>query len=252
MITNQETYKTKDFNYWAYKENLDSREKYLIEKYLDKSGTTLEAGTAGGRILLEMQNLGFESLYGFDYITNLIEQAKKRDTSHLINFTVQDAKELNYQDSSFDQIIYLQQIICCLENGLDRLKGIKEAYRILKPGGIALFSFLSFEARFKSFFYSMYLNYIKLLRTISKSNLSPQSLSRLKLDGKPQISSLLDRGPFMYWYKLPEAYESLHSVGFKVISMGSSHQIKQQRMCLSLQDLQKDLLEGQLFIVCQK
>lgn len=252
MLTNQEIYRTRDFNYWAYKENLDSREKYLIEKYLDKSGKTLEAGTAGGRILLAMQNLGFAYLNGFDYVSDLIEQAKKRDISDSINFTVQDAKKLNYPDCSFDQIIYLQQIICCLENSLERLQGIKEAYRILKPGVITLFSFLSFEARFKNFPYSMYLNYIRVLRTISKSNHSIQSLSRLKLDGKPQFNSLLDRGPFMYWYKLPEAYQSLQSVGFQIIAIGSNHQIKQQKMCSSLEELQTEPLEGQLFFVCQK
>ncbi|MDF5718129.1 MAG: class I SAM-dependent methyltransferase, partial [Rhizonema sp. NSF051] len=147
MPNNKETYSTVDFNYWAYNQSLSQQEKFILEKYLDKNGTTVEAGTAGGRIVLEMQKLGFTSLYGFDYVPEFIEQAKQRDTTNSISFTVGDATALNYDDGFFDQIVYLQQIICCIEDDLGRLTALKEAYRILKKGGTAIFSFLNFEDR---------------------------------------------------------------------------------------------------------
>lgn len=141
MANNKEVYSTVDFDYWAYRQNLSQHEKFLLETYLDKEGKTVEAGTAGGRIVLEMQKLGFTSLYGFDYVPEFIEQAKHRDPTNSISFTVGDATALNYDDGFFEQIVYLQQIICCIEDDLGRLNALKEAYRILKKEVLHYFPF---------------------------------------------------------------------------------------------------------------
>ena len=92
-----------------------------------------------------------------------IEQAKQREASQSISFEVQDATDLTYKDSGFEQIIYWQQIVCFIEEEEKRLKAFREAYRIIKNGGTALFSFLSFESRIKSLFV-VYLAYLSMLR----------------------------------------------------------------------------------------
>jgi hypothetical protein len=51
IINNKEVYRTVEFEAWADKKGLNEDEKYLIVKYLNKNGKTVEAGTAGGRIL---------------------------------------------------------------------------------------------------------------------------------------------------------------------------------------------------------
>jgi len=66
---------------------------------LNKNGKTVEAGTAGGRILREMKDLGFQELYGYDYVSEFIEQAKQREASQSISFEVQDATDLTYENS---------------------------------------------------------------------------------------------------------------------------------------------------------
>lgn len=101
-VNNKQVYRTVEFTSWVSGKHLHNEEKYLIEKYLHKEGKTIEAGTAGGRILLELNKLGFESLYGFDYIPEFIEQAKQKDTNHSITFEVQDATGLKYENSYFD------------------------------------------------------------------------------------------------------------------------------------------------------
>lgn len=252
MSTNKEVYSTVDFDYWAYKEGLLPPEKALINKYLDKEGKTLEAGTAGGRILLQMEKLGFTSLYGFDYVPGLIEQAKERDTNHSISFTVEDASSLNYDDCCFDQIIYLQQIICLIEDEAARLKAIKEAYRVLKIGGIALFSFLNFDARIRSAMYLPYLAYLRLLRKLRRSNCSIQYLPWLKLGGKFNFSSLIDKEPYVYWYEIEEIYRILKEMKFEVIAIASDYQISQGRMHTSPEKLVKEPLKGMLYVVCKK
>lgn len=252
MIDNKTVYSTVEFNSWAYRSGLITAERFLIENYLHKEGKTLEAGTAGGKILFEMKAMGFRSLHGFDFVPEFIEQARNRDITSSINFEVGDAVSLNYDDSSFDQIIYLQQIICCIDDEAARLKALKEARRILKTEGTALFSFLSYEARSKSATYRSYMSYLSLLRKLISSNRAIQYLPWLKLGGRFNFGALLDRGPYVYWYRLEEIYEILSEIGFRVIGIASTRQINEGRMCQSLEALAGEPKEGMLYFVCKK
>ena len=250
-INNKEVYSTVEFDAWADKKGLNEDEKYLIVKHLNKTGKTVEAGTAGGRILLEMKDLGFQELYGYDYVPEFIEQAKQRDPSQSISFEVQDATDLSYETSGFEQIIYLQQIVSLIEEDEKRLKALREAYRILKNDGTALFSFLNFESRIKSPFV-LYLAYLSMLRRLSGSNRSIQYIPWLKLGGKYNFLALLDRGPYPYWYKIQEAQQNLTKVGFKIVSVGSSYQIGQGKMCDDIESLKNQPIAGMLYFVCKK
>lgn len=100
-MENKGIYKTFEFKSWADRKGLAIEEEYLITRYLDVSGRTLEAGT--GRILLALKERGFSSLYGFDYISEFIEHARGRDQLKSIRFDIQDASSLEYQDAFFHQ-----------------------------------------------------------------------------------------------------------------------------------------------------
>ncbi|MEG5031434.1 class I SAM-dependent methyltransferase [Microcoleus sp. AT3-D2] len=251
IINNKEVYSTVEFEVWADKKGLNEAENYLILKYLKKNKKTVEAGTAAGRILLEMKDLGFQYLYGYDYVPEFIEQAKQREASQSISFEVQDATDLSYESSGFEQIIYLQQIVCFIEEEEKRLKALREAYRILKKDGTALFSFLNFESRIKSPFV-VYLAYLSMLRRFSGANRSIQYIPWLKLGGKYNFLALLDRGPYPYWYKVQEAHQILTQVGFKIVAVGSSYQIAQGKMCDDIESLKQELIAGMLYFVCKK
>lgn len=252
MSDNKEVYSTVAFEEWAYKKRLLPHEKYLLENYLDKRAKTLEAGTAGGRILLEMKKIGFTSLYGYDYVPEFIEQARQKDSSGSIYFEVEDATRLNYKDNDFDQIIYLQQIISSIDDAEARLKALKEAYRILKNEGTALFSFLSFDARKSSVMYSLFLMYLGMFRNLRGSNRTIQYLPWLKHGGKVNLSALVDREPYVYWYKVEEVYQLLREVNFEVVAIGSDFQIKQGKMHQSIETLVKEPIAGMLYFVCKK
>lgn len=254
MISSQEIFASKEFDVWAYREGLSVEEKYLIEKYLHKEQKTIEARTGGGRILLEMKKLGFKFLQGYDFLPEFIELAKKKDPSNSICFEVENAINLSYEDCSFEQIIYLQQMICSIEEEEDRLKAIEEAYRILKTGGTALFSFLSFDARYKLPMYIPYLAYLLILRSVLGKQHSIQELPYLNHNSKPNFSALLDRRPYLYWYTIQEAYQVLKKVGFEIVAMGSSYQINQRKMHTSLETLKNQPIKGGqgLYFVCAK
>lgn len=252
MTTHKEVYSTVDFGSWAYKQGLLPEEEYLVKTYLNKTGKTVEAGTAGGRIILGMKELGFTSLYGFDYVPEFIAQARENDSSNSINFAVEDATALTYEDEFFDQLVYLQQIICCIDDELGRLKALREAYRTLKPGGVALFSFLSFDVRVNSPTYQPYLAYLRLLRQLRNSNSTIQYLPRIKLGGKLNVNAFLDKQPYMYWYKLEEAYQNLMQAKFQVLGIGSDLQVRQGNLHNSVESLMSEPMQGMLYFVCQK
>lgn len=250
--SNKDLYSGVEFSTWLNLEKLWPAEAYLIEKYLNPDFSVVEAGVNGGRILLRMEDMGFKSLAGFDYVPELIDKAIERNLDRTIDFQVQDAIELAYPDSSFDQIVYLQQIICLIENREDRLKALHESYRILKQGGIGLFSVLSFESRSSSAIYAIYFKYLTFLRKLRGDNLSIQYLPWLKLGGKFNFNALLDRPPYTYWYQVTEIYELLKSVGFEIVGLGTDAQISVDSLKHSDRELLKEEISGMLYIVVRK
>lgn len=252
MTTNKETFNGVNFYDWAFLEGISLEEKFIIEAYLDKNAKTIEAGTGGGRIVLAMQELGFKSLYAFDYLPKFIEHARQRDKIGSISFCVEDASTLTYPDDEFYQLVYLQQIVCCIEDENARLSAFKNAYRILKKGGKALFSFLYFESRIKSSFHMAYLKYIQGLRKLFNSEFSIQYVPLLKLGGKPNLGAIFDRQPYTYWYRLEEVYQILKDVNFKIVALGSDLQLRRRQMLSSVEAMKNEPIEGMLYFVCEK
>ena len=247
---NKARYGTEFVNEWANKEGLQLEEKFFLETYLDKRGKTLEAGTGGGRIVLALQQLGFESLQGFDYLPEMIQQARLRDTSGRISFEVQDATKLPYADASFDQIIYMQQILCMIDTDEGRMQALREASRILKPAGVAVFSFLSFEGR--RGIHLPFLAYLRALRMLRRSGRRMQYQPLLKLDGKFNFPSLLDQAPHVYWYRPDEAWKFLEAGGFRVLGAATGYDAEGIRTFDSCEGLRNQVQGQGLYFACAK
>ena len=249
----KEFYSTVEFDSWADRRGLTPDEKYLIERYLDKKGKTLEAGTGGGRILFEMKNLGFTSLHGYDFVPEFIERARQRDASHSIGFEIQDATTLRYEDASFDQIVYLQQFVCVLDDETARAKALQEAYRILRIGGTALFSFLSFKTKSAGAVYPAYLGYLYVVRKLRRSGRSIRYFPYNYRGGKLNLPSLLlGTGPYLYRYTLQEASRALRDVGFTIIAVGSREQIARGMMYDSIEEMEGQPIRKAIYFVCRK
>lgn len=252
LTENKLVHSSLSFNYWATRTGLIPEESFLIDRYLSKNLSTVEAGTAGGRILFEMKARGFTSLSGFDHVSGLIETARTKDPVGEIKFSVQDAVSLSYPTESFEQVIYLQQIVCLIEQELARRKALEESYRILTPGGIALFSFLSFEARSANPFYFLYLGYLRAYRALHRSVVPIQYLPWMKLAGKFNWRCMTDAAPYVYWYRINEISKILENVGFRILAIGSSSQIENGVMFDSVDSLKSMRIGGMLYIVAQK
>jgi ubiquinone/menaquinone biosynthesis C-methylase UbiE len=249
----KEFYSTVEFDSWADRQGLTYDERYLIEKYLHKKSKTVEAGTGGGRILFEMKKLGFTYLYGYDFVPELIERARQRDSDHSICFEVHDGTRLGYEDSSFDQIVYLQQFICVLDEEAARAKALAEAFRILRAGGTALFSFLSFKTKSGGPSYPAYLAYLYVVRKLRRSHRSIRYFPYNYRGGKLNLRSLLlGTGPYLYRYTLREAYHALRQAGFKITAVGSREQINRGMMYNSVEEMEGMPIRKAIYVVCSK
>lgn len=251
-LDSREIYAGPEFKHWVEEEELIAPEQFLLERYLRSDQSTLEAGTGGGRILRALARRGFKELSGFDNVPELIYQARLKECSQPMAFSVQDARELTYSDSSFDQLIYLQQVLCFITDAEGRRDAVAEAYRILKPDGLAVFSFLCYESRLESAFYRALIGYLRCLRTLSRQRRSAQYMPWLWIGNRVNISAILDRPPHVYWYRFQDAVNLLLHQHFKIVGIGTRTETDQRKLCKLGEEFKRSPKTGMLYIVCQK
>ncbi|MBI3834104.1 MAG: class I SAM-dependent methyltransferase [Planctomycetes bacterium] len=248
----REIYGSVELESWVERIGLEPSEAYLLRNFLKSDAHTVEAGTGGGRILFGLGELGFRKLHGFDFVPGMVRAARTRDRHRFLKLSVQDATQLAYGDESFDQIIYLQQIISLIESPEGRRRAMTEAFRILKPGGPALFSFLAHESRSQIPIYRAFRNYLRLLRFVCGVRRDIQTWPWLKLGGRFNRRALWDSGPYVRWFRAEEAISELSAAGFRIRFIASAHQLEDGRLCSSSDELLKEPLRGAIYCVCYK
>ena len=114
-----------------------ARTQELIAERLPPSpATILDVGGGAGAYALWLAELGYEA-HLIDPVSRLVSQAQVRnDTAshHIASCNVDDARELKWNDSSVDAILELGPLYHLVHQE-DRLQALKEAFRVLKPGG---------------------------------------------------------------------------------------------------------------------
>lgn len=252
VVFNQKPEDMVEAKRWTELGKLIPAEHAIIQEFLSPDVSTVEAGTGGGRIPLQMQRMGFTSLSGFDFVPESIDVARTQDPSGKIDYQVHDATCLGYADGTFDQIVYLQHFLSYATDPTRRAVMASEARRILKDGGVGLFSVLCFEGSkttpAKSAIYKIYLPYLRLLRRLRKQDRSIQILPQIPMNNHFNFGSVTDKGPFLYWYRVEEIEEVLRVAGFKVERVGSRRHVEEHRMVQSTSELDGEL-DSQLYFV---
>src|SRR5689334_16933642 len=113
---------------------LKRRARRMVEELHLKDGDViLDAGCGDGFYLHVLSKLGKFKITGLDFDKNALESAKKNLKGvKQIKIMHGSVMELPFKANTFDKIVLTE----VAEHLPDDLKGLKEIYRVLKPGGI--------------------------------------------------------------------------------------------------------------------
>jgi len=116
-------------------------ERHFVEEYMTKKGKVLDIGCGAGREAVALAKLGFDVL-GIDIASKMVEKARENAQKNnlSIKFEVKSATELDYPNLAFDYILFSRAIYSFIPTRRLRVKVLRNIKRILKEGGLAVFS----------------------------------------------------------------------------------------------------------------
>ena len=134
----------KTYAEWQYEKGSDTIAFFLPFSEIDemfKGKTVLDVGCGAAGKTLFYASQGVEKIYGLEILEKYREEADnlaaKLGLSHLFEFVCADATKLPFEDSVVDTVIMND----AFEHIPDPEKALKEALRVLKPGGRVYINF---------------------------------------------------------------------------------------------------------------
>lgn len=132
-----------------------ARTEELILRYLPLApATVLDIGGGAGAYALWLAGRGYR-VHLIDPVPKHVEQARaasaKQPELPLVSAEIGDARRLPFPDNSADAVLLLGPLYHLLQRE-DRLAALREAYRVVRPGGFVWGAGIS---RFASFFDSL-------------------------------------------------------------------------------------------------
>ena len=126
-----------------------------------KPNNILDIATGTGDLAINLANSGAKEIVGLDISRGMLEIGKEKirlkQLSDVINMQIGDSENLNFSNDSFDAVT----VAFGVRNFETLEKGLKEIFRVLKPGGI--FIVLETSVPKKIPFRQGYFIYTKLL-----------------------------------------------------------------------------------------
>tara|TARA_B100000959_G_C14924231_1_gene600824 strand:+ start:343 stop:1038 length:696 start_codon:yes stop_codon:yes gene_type:complete len=121
-------------NIWSHNQAPDAHVKWFLEHYnLPKNITVLDSGCGEGKNLRLLEQ--FDDVYGVDISQTAVDNA--RTEFPLVNYSAQDAADLDFTNEMFDVIIDAGCLHC--NHPMQHQKIINQYHRILKPNGKLFF-----------------------------------------------------------------------------------------------------------------
>ncbi len=113
-------------------------EELLFNEFLPPApARVLDLGVGNGRTTVPLHERGYH-VTGIEYCQPLVDAALRRNPH--VDIRWGDARHLDFADATIDAVIFSWNGIDYMDPYTERLKVLKEAYRVLKPGGIFLLS----------------------------------------------------------------------------------------------------------------
>ena len=163
----------------------------------------IDIGSGSGDLVLEIQKKHLNSKIDIvDLNKNMLKEGKKRIKKGNVRFYQQNAENLKFDNNSYDKYL----ISFCLRNITDIDQSLREAFRILKPGG--QYYCLEFSRPSSFFISNIYAFY--------KSNLIPTfgKIFSNNRDAYNYLSESIDMFPSQEDLKERMGYAGFKSVKF--------------------------------------
>lgn len=166
---------------------------YLIKRFkLEKKQKVLELGCGRGEFLNEFEEFGLDA-YGVDisnYCKNFFPKLKFKETDM--------ANEKLPFDNNFFDIIYSKSII---EHFYYPDKVFKEAYRVLKPGGLIITLTPEWKYIYKSF-YDDFTHRVPFTKTSLRDIHEMYNFKDTQVESFIQLPIIFDKNNFNIFFKL--------------------------------------------------
>ncbi len=220
-------------------------EKHFIEKYfkmkgsarageagrksgLESAGGTrvLDVGCGAGRTTIPLMQAGYD-VTGIDFIPEMIGEAKKIAAEKGLNvaYEVGDATALKFPDNSFDYVLFSNQGWTQIPGKARRFQALKEIYRVLRPGGIYMFS-----ACKRTFWYdfpfwlSEWLE-VRVCRALGLPILRKEYGDQFYAKEPSDKKRTYERKQYLYFSTIAETKAELERAGFTLLEADGSLQI---------------------------
>src|SRR3989442_1721685 len=117
-------------------------ELILVERYFTNKGELLDLACGAGREALLLARRGL-TVTACDWSPRMIAEAQRRarEANLPIRFEVADLYDLQYPENAFDYLLLTNIAYSYIFPRLRRIRFLKQAYSILRPGGVFLTSF---------------------------------------------------------------------------------------------------------------
>ena len=118
-------------------------EKIIISKNIsDLSSRVLELGCGFGRISFGLLELGYDQVHASDFSAAMVKGVKKLASKMNVSIPLEvaDATNLDYQNDSFEAVIFGFNGLMQIPGRENRIRAIREVNRVLSSGGKFIFT----------------------------------------------------------------------------------------------------------------